>query len=30
VIAMHRQLRGLDFVTVERLELVEAPLDSGA
>jgi hypothetical protein len=29
VLAMQRQLRELDFVTVERLELVETPLDSG-
>ena len=29
VLAMQRQLCDLDFVTVERLELVETPLDSG-
>ena len=29
VLMMQRQLRALDFVTVERLELVETPLDSG-
>ena len=29
VLAMHRQLRDLDFVTVERLELVETRPDSG-
>ena len=30
ILAMQRQLRDLDFVTVERLELVESRLDSSA